>query len=89
MQRKKQLPKIVPLDEAPRIPLSTYPSEHTRRLVRIEQIKKLYTPREFKRLRDHQMQLALPESPLKTVEGRFRLGLLFWIYASIVVRMLG
>lgn len=82
---KKFPPKIVALDSVPRIPLTTNPTDHARRLARIEQIKQLYTPREFKRLRDQQLQLVLPESPLKTVQGRIRLSILFWIYFSILV----
>ena len=78
-------PKIVALDAVPRIPLNTNPIDHTRRLARIEQIKQLYTPREFKRLRDQQLQLVKPESPLKTTQGRIRLSLLLWIYFSILV----
>src|SRR5579862_3863523 len=62
--------KIVALDAVPRIPLSTNPTDHARRLARIEQIKQLYTPREFKRLRDQQLQLVKPDSPLKTTQGR-------------------
>jgi hypothetical protein len=82
---KKLPPKIVAMDVAPRIPLSPDVRDHARRLARIEQIKKLYSPKEFKRLRDQQMQLVLPESPLKTTSGRIRLGVLFWIYFSIMV----
>jgi hypothetical protein len=84
--QKKLPPRIVALDAVPRIPLSANPNDHLRRLARIEQIKQLYSPREFKRLRDQQMQLVLPESPLKTASGRIRLGVLFWIYFSILVR---
>src|SRR5438477_10192876 len=76
--RKKLPPKIVALDAAPRIPLSTNPTDQARQLARIEQIKQLYSPREFKRLRDEQLQLVLPESPLKTTQGRIRLSILFW-----------
>jgi hypothetical protein len=83
--QKRLPPKIVALDAVPRIPLSANRNDHLRRLARIEQIKQLYTPREFKRLRDLQMQLVLPESPLKTTRGRIRLGALFWIYFSIMV----
>jgi hypothetical protein len=82
---KKLPPKIISLDVAPRIPLSPNPIDHGRRLARIEQIKQLYTPREFKRLHDQQMQLVLPESPLKTVRGQLNLGILLWIYASLLV----
>ena len=85
ISQKKLPPKIVALDSVPRIPLSANPDDHRRRLARIEQIKQLYTPREFKRLRDQQMQLVLPESPLKTTSGTIRLGALFWIYFSILV----
>jgi hypothetical protein len=83
--QKKLPPKIVALDTVPRIPLTANPNDQARRLARIEQIKQLYTPREFKRLRDQQMQLALPDSPLKSTKGRFRLGILFWIYFSMMV----
>ena len=83
--KKKFPPKMVALDALPRIPLSTNPADHARRLARIEQIKQLYTPREFKGLRDQQLQLVKPESPLKTTQGRIRLSLLFWIYFSILV----
>lgn len=83
--QKKFPPKIVALDAVPRIPLSTNPTDHARRLARIEQIKQLYTPREFKRLRDQQLQLLKPESPLKTTQGRIRLSLLLWVYFSILV----
>jgi len=76
---------MVALDALPRIPLNTNPADHARRLARIEQIKQLYTPREFKGLRDQQLQLVKPESPLKTTQGRIRLSLLFWIYFSILV----
>src|ERR1700724_2323165 len=84
--QRKTLPRIVALDAVPRIPLTPNPTDHARRLARIEQIKQLYSPREFKRLRDQQMQLVLPESPLKTTKGRIRLGFLFWIYLSIAVQ---
>lgn len=84
-EHKKFPPKIVALDSVPRIPLSADPTNQARRLARIEQIKQLYTTKEFKRLRDQQLQLILPESPLKTTQGRMRLGLLFWIYFSILV----
>jgi hypothetical protein len=83
--KKKVPPKIVALDSVPRLPLIRTPTDYTRSLARIEQIKQLYSPREFKRLRDEQMQLVLPESPLKTAKGRFRLGLVFWIYFSMMV----
>jgi len=86
--QKKYPPKIVALDAVPRIPLGTNLTDHARRLARIEQIKQLYTPREFKRLRDQQLQLIKPESPLKTTQGRIRLTLLFWIYFSILVCLL-
>lgn len=82
---KRRPPKIMALEEIPRIPLSTNTTDHARRLARIEQIKQLYSPKEFKRLRDQQLQLVLPESPLKTTRGRIGLGLLVWLYASIVV----
>ena len=84
---QKKPPKIVAMDAVPRIPLSPNLEDHERRLARIEQIKQLYSPKEFKRLRDQQMQLVLPESPLKTTQGRIRLGLLFWIYLSILVSL--
>ena len=86
---RKLPPKIVAMDAVPRIPLSPSPSDHTLRIARIEQIKKLYSPREFKRLRDQQLKLVLPESPLKTTSGRIRLGLLFWIYFSMLVYSFG
>ena len=82
---KKLPPKIVALDSVPRIPLSPNPADHARRLAQIEQIKQLYSPREFKRLRDEQMKLVLPESPLKTTAGRIRLSILVWIYVSLGV----
>lgn len=83
--QKQRPPKIVALDAASRIPISRNPIDQTRRLARIEQIKQLYSPREFKRLRDQQLQLALPESPLKTVQGRIKLSFVLWIYFSILV----
>ena len=83
--QSKRPPKIVALDSVPRLPLPTNPTDYARRQARIEQIKQLYTPKEFKRLRDQQMELVLPESPLKTVQGRVRVSLLVWIYASILV----
>ena len=83
--QSKRPPKIVALDSVPRLPLPTNPTDYARYLARIEQIKQLYSPKEFKRLRDQQMQLVLPESPLKTMQGRVRLGVLVWIYASILV----
>jgi len=82
---KKFPPKIVALDSVPRIPLSPNPADHARRRAQIEQIKQLYSPQEFKRLRDEQMKLVLPESPLKTTAGRIRLSILVWIYISLGV----
>jgi hypothetical protein len=82
---KKIPPKIVALDAVPRIPLSNNISDQARRLAQIQQIKQLYSPKEFRRLRNQQLQLVLPESPLKTVRGRIRLSILFWIYFSLAV----
>lgn len=82
---RKGPPKILALETAPRIPLSPDLTQYERRLARIEQIKKLYTPKEFKRLMDEKMQLVLPESPLKTVSGRVRISIVFWVYLSLMV----
>jgi hypothetical protein len=85
---KKVPPKIVALDAVPRIPLSANISDQARRLAQVEQIKQLYSPKEFRRMRNQQLQLVLPESPLKTVRGRIRLSILFWIYFSLAVWIL-
>src|SRR5271156_868890 len=82
---KKGPPKIVALEAAPKIPLSPNLTDYERRMARLEQIKKLYTPKEFKRLMDEKMELVLPESPLKTVSGKIRLSIVFWIYLSLMV----
>jgi len=34
---------------------------------------------------DEKMELVLPESPLKTVSGKIRLSIVFWIYLSLMV----
>ena len=83
--QSKRPPKIVALDAVARPPLPRTSTDFARRQARIEQIKQLYTPREFKRLRDQQMQLVLPENPLKTTKGRIRVSVLMWLYVSILV----
>jgi hypothetical protein len=82
---KKVPPKVVALESVPAIPISRNIADLARRESRLLQIQQLYTPREFKHLRDEQMKLILPESPLKTTQGRVRLSLLLWVYISVLV----